>query len=82
MPTIDPPAKFRREKLKGQLWVRFKIEADGSFTVSLFESSGNPEFDDFVLEEVRRTAQVQPAIGDDGKPKSSRPRRPVDINID
>ena len=82
VPTIDPPAKFRREKLKGQLWVRFKIEADGSFTVSLFESSGNPEFDDFVLNEVRRTAQVQPAIGDDGKPKSSRPRRPVDINID
>ena len=82
VPTIDPPAKFRREKLKGQLWVRFKIEADGSFTVSLFESSGNPEFDDFVLEEVRRTAQVQPAIGDDGQPKSSRPRRPVDINID
>ncbi|MFA7481153.1 MAG: hypothetical protein WC314_11675 [Vulcanimicrobiota bacterium] len=81
VPTIDPPAKFRREKLKGQLWVRFSIQADGSFTVSLFESSGNPEFDDFVLSEVRRTAQVEPEIGADGKPKGSRPRKPVDINI-
>lgn len=81
VPTIDPPAKFRREKLKGQLWVRFNIQPDGSFTVSLFESSGNPEFDDFVLSEVRRTAQVEPEIGSDGKPKGSRPRKPVDINI-
>jgi TonB family protein len=82
VPTIDPPAKFRREKLKGELKVRFKISADGTFEVTLSDSSGNKEFDDFVLEQIRRTAVVEPGIDEAGNPKRSVTRRPVNINID
>lgn len=81
VPSIDPPAKFRREKLQGRIKVRFKINADGSFDVSLSDTSGNKEFDNFVLEQIRRTAVVEPAIDEDGKPKRSVMRRPVEINI-
>ena len=82
VPTITPPAKFRRERMKSKLMLRFNIEANGNFEVTLFESSGNPEFDDFVLSEVRKTARVEPAIGDDGQAKRSSPRKPVDINVE
>ena len=82
VPNIDPPAKFRREKLKGQLKVRFRISADGTFQVSLFDSSGNKEFDDFVIEEIRKTASVQPELDEEGKPKRSVTRGRVEINID
>lgn len=82
VPNIDPPAKFRREKLQGQLRVRFRVAPDGTFKVSLSDTSGNKEFDDFVLGEIRRTASVQPGLDDEGNPKTSVVRRPVNINID
>lgn len=82
VPTIEPPAKFRKKKLKGRLKVRFKVAADGTFEVSLSDSSGNPEFDDYVLSELRKVAKVEPAIGKDGKPRRSVLRRPVRIKID
>lgn len=82
VPLIEPPAKFRHEKLKGQIKVRFNVSPDGSFQVSLSDSSGNKEFDDFILSEIRSTAVVQPAIDDDGNPKRSVVRRPVEINIE
>lgn len=82
VPMIEPPAKFRHEKLKGQIKVRFNVSPDGSFQVSLSDSSGNKEFDDFILSQIRSTAVVQPAIDDDGNPKRSVVRRPVEINIE
>ena len=82
VPTLKLPASLRREQLKTTLQVRAVIEADGQVDFKLSESSGNPEVDDYVLEQLRKVAVVTTALDDQGNPKRVMKRVRVDIEVD
>lgn len=82
VPILKLPANLRRESLKTTLQVRVVIEADGSADFKLSETSGNPDVDDYVLEQLRKVAIVTTALDDQGQPKRSMKRVRVDIEVD
>ena len=82
VPVLKLPASLRRESLKTTLQVRVVIEADGSADFKLSETSGNPDVDDYVLEQLRKVAMVTTALDDEGQPKRSMKRVRVDIEVD
>lgn len=83
VPTIELPGKFRRKKLKSTVSVRFKIKADGSYDVALRDTFGNVELEDYLVQQIRETARVTPALNKDGEPVTSiEPRVSVKISVD
>lgn len=80
--TIKLPASLRRDTVNLSLQVRVVVSADGSADFKLGDSSGNSEADDFVLAELRRVAEVTPALDDQGQPKRSMKRVTVKIEVE
>jgi hypothetical protein len=76
------PANLRRDSLKASLQVRVVIEADGRVDFKLGDTSGNPDVDDYVLEQLRKVAHVTTALDDQGQPKRTMKRVRVDIEVD
>ena len=82
MPTIRLPASLRRESLKTTLQVRAVIQPGGEADFKLAESCGNPEVDDYVLEQLRKVAIVTTALDDKGQPKRALKKLQVNIEVD
>lgn len=79
--VIKLPKSLRRDNLNLSLQVRVEIGPDGSADFKLGQSSGNPEADDFILNEVRRIAQVTTALDEQGQPKRATRRFTVKIEV-
>jgi hypothetical protein len=58
------------------------VEASGAADFKLSESSGNPDVDDYVLEQLRGVAAVTPALDDQGQPRRAMKRIRVEIEVD
>lgn len=79
--VIKLPSSLRRDTVNLSLQVRVVIGPDGSADFKLGESSGNPEADDFILNELRKVAQVTTALDEQGQPKRAVKRVTVKIEI-
>ena len=82
MPSIRLPASLRRANLKVSLQVRVVISPDGSADFKLGDTSGNPQVDDYVLEQLRKVAVVTTALDDAGQPKRAMKRVRVEIEVE
>jgi len=77
--SLDFPRRLKRKKVSGTITLLVKLESDGRVLDVSIDSSNLPDFDRFVLNEVKRWRFTQPTK--QGQPVRAMARLPIPINI-
>jgi protein TonB len=73
------PRRLRKKPVSGTIVLSLKLNAEGDVLDVEIHSSNLPDFDDFVLDEVRRWKFTPPT--QQGRPVKARARLPIPIRI-
>jgi protein TonB len=74
------PRRLLKKKVRGRLILLVKLSPDGDVTDVELDSSNLPQFDSFVLSEVKRWKFTPPT--QQGQPVKAKARLPIPINIE
>ncbi len=76
---LELPWQLRRKKIQGEIVLSVELSAEGEVLTADIDSSDLPEFEAFVLTQVRTWKFTPPTR--DGQPVSARARLPIPIRV-
>ena len=79
MAGFDFPRKLRKKKARGKIVLLVQLDPTGEVADVRIDSSNLPEFDEYVVSEVRSWSFTPPTH--QGQPVSAQAKLPIAINI-
>lgn len=73
------PRRLKKKKVNGKIYLLIQLDESGKVISAKVDSSNLPDFDDFVVGEVRRWKFTPPTKG--GQPVRAQARLPIPIRI-